>query len=239
MEASTLRWIIVVVGLIVLAAIFLFGNPDKKRKPPASRRKAAVTTERREPTLETVPDTQQHESESSLEGQGELAIDDKADAAQAKPAKPRKPAAPPPDKIITLFLMARDNHHIAGAEILDTALKTGMEFGEMNIFHRYMEGSGKTIFSMANAAKPGVFDKEKWNTFETNGLAVFITLPAPMLALDAWDIYLASVRRMAEILNTELHDGNHQPFTRQSEAKIREEMRLYDRGQARKSLGEL
>jgi len=42
MDAATLRWTIIAIGLVILAAIFLFGNPEKKRKPKASRRKAAA-----------------------------------------------------------------------------------------------------------------------------------------------------------------------------------------------------
>jgi hypothetical protein len=41
-DAATLRWTIVVIGVIILATIFLFGNPDKKRTPKASRRKAGA-----------------------------------------------------------------------------------------------------------------------------------------------------------------------------------------------------
>jgi hypothetical protein len=40
---------------------------------------------------------------------------------------------------------------------------------------------------------------------------------------------------MAEILHAELHDDTHQPLIRQKEARIREEMRSYDRGRARKT----
>jgi cell division protein ZipA len=110
-----------------------------------------------------------------------------------------------------------------------------MTFGDMNIFHRTVDGSDKPAFSMANAVKPGFFDKEAWNTFETTGLALFLTLPGPTLALDGWDAMLATARRMSEILKAELHDSDHTPFTRQKEAEVREEMRLYDRSKARQT----
>lgn len=235
MDAATLRWIIVVVGVIILAAILLFGNPDKKRKPRASRRLPASGAERREPTLEKAGEAPEYAANGEVPGQGELAIDEQSPLA-AMPGIPRKPAGPPPDKIITLFLLARDNHVISGADLLQAALKTGMSFGDMNIFHRHVDGSDQPVFSLANAVKPGFFDKNAWHTFETAGLALFITLPGPMLALDAWDVMLASARRMAEILHAEIHDGDHLLFTRQTEAQMREEMRLYDRGQARQSL---
>ena len=37
MDTSTLRWILIVIGVIVLVSIRLFFNPEKKRKPKASR----------------------------------------------------------------------------------------------------------------------------------------------------------------------------------------------------------
>jgi len=196
---------------------------------------AASGAERREPTLEKARETPEYTETGEVPGQGELAIDEQQPPA-AVPGIPRKPAGPTPDKIITLFLLARDNHVISGADLLQAALKTGMEFGDMNIFHRRMDGSDQPVFSLANAVKPGFFDKNAWHTFETAGLALFITLPGPMLALDAWDVMLASARRMAEILHAEIHGSDHLLFTRQTEAQMREEMRLYDRGRARQSL---
>lgn len=234
MDSATLRWIIIIIGLVILAVIFLFGNPSKKRPPKASRRKAKAEKVRREPTLDPAEQTPAAVQTDSETGQGELPIGDVVEPAP-QPKPPSKLAGPPPDKIITLFLMAPDNHVISGADLLEAAVKTGMTFGDMNIFHRTVEGSDKPAFSLANAVKPGYFDKEAWNTFETSGVALFLTLPGPTLALDGWDAMLATARRMAGILKAELHDEEHTPFTRQKEAEVREEMRLYDRSKARQT----
>jgi len=235
MDAATLRWTIIVIGILILAAIFLFGHPDKKRSPKASRRKNRATAERQEPTLDESSPRPADAFEPELTGQGELAINQGTPAAAAAPRAPRKPLGPPPEKIVTLFLLARAKHMISGADLLQAALKTGLVMGDMDIFHRHAEGSEQPILSMANAVKPGTFDKDAWNTFETAGLALFMTLPGPILALDAWDMLLATARRMAEILQAELHDDTHQLLVRQAEAKIREEMRSYDRGRARQT----
>lgn len=236
METATLRWILIVVGVIIVGSIFLFGNPDKKRKPKASRKAKEEMLQRREPTLDggtAEDDSGEMEFENPGEGagladQGELNIGGTEPTPRPSPA-PRKPAGPPPEKITTLFLLAKDNHVINGAELLQASVNTGMEFGDMNIFHRIPEGSERPVFSMANAAKPGQFERDEWNTFETNGVALFLTLPGPASALDAWDSMLATARRMSEILHAELLDDERNPFTRQREAQVREEMREYDR----------
>ena len=240
METSTLRWILIIIGLAIVASIFLFGNPEKKRKPKASRKVRKDTTQRLEPTLDgSAADDAARELElegesadADLLGQGELDIGVETPRPKAEPERrpqPSKPAGPPPDKIVTLFLLASDNHVITGAELLQATVHTGMQYGDMNIFHRVPEGSEKPLFSMANAAKPGYFERDEWNTFETNGVVLFLTLPAPVNALDAWDAMLATGRRMAEILHAELLDDERNPFTRQKEAQLREEMRNYDR----------
>ena len=249
MDTSTLRWILIGVGIIVIASIFLFGNPEKKRKPKASRRqkrraqvRKAGATPRREPTLDgAVPPGDAPEGEGEPGDQGELDIDaggppDTGEPpAPSEPPRPRKPAGPPPDKIVSLFLLARDKHVITGAQLLQATVSTGMEFGDMGIFHRLPEGSERPVFSLANASKPGHFERDAWNAFETSGVALFMTLPGPVSALDAWDSMLATARRTAEILHADLLDGDRSPFTHQREAQIREEMRDYDRQKSRPS----
>jgi len=243
LDTSTLRWILIIVGVLVVASIFLFGNPEKKRKPKASRRdekpkkerRKRGATERQEPTLDGASNAGSEDGEGAEPtAQGELDIGSGESVAMKEPAKPRKPAGPPPDKIVSLFLLARDNHRINGAELLKATVSTGMAFGDMNIFHRIPEGGEQPLFSLANAAKPGQFERDEWNTFETAGVVLFLTLPGPAQALDVWDSMLATARRMAEILHAEILDGDHNPFTRQREAQIREEMRDYDRRKSKR-----
>ncbi len=247
MEASTLRWILIFVGVIIVGSIFLFGSPEKKRKPKASRKSRSEPAQRREPTLDgTTAESEAREREleglddgGDPAGQRELDIDESKPvpvavpkAAPKPPPKSTRPPGPPPEKIATLYLLTQDNHRITGAELLQATVSTGMEFGDMSIFHRLPEGSDQPVFSMANAAKPGYFERDEWNTFETNGLALFMALPGPVNGLDAWDSMLATGRRISELLNAELLDDTRSPFTRQREAQVREEMREYDRQKA-------
>ena len=253
MDTSTLRWILIVIGILIVAAIFLFGNPEKKRKPKASRvedgearggrrRRKGGVAERREPTLDAGDATGAAGTAGDFGaegGQGELNIEASPPPPPprpprpSRPPRPRQPAGPPPEKIVSLFLLARDNHAITGAQLLQATVSTGMEFGDMDIFHRLPEGSDRPVFSLANAAKPGHFERDEWNTFETAGLALFMTLPGPVYALDAWDSMLATARRIGALLNAELLDDERNAFTRQREAQIREEMRDFDRRKSR------
>ncbi len=146
---------------------------------------------------------------------------------EVKPAP--RPVGPLPDKIVTLFLQARDNHIITGVQLLDASLKSGLVFGERDIFHRIHEEDVEPVFSMANLTKPGSFDKDAWNTVEIKGVTMFMTLPGPRNALDAWDAMLATSRRLAELLHADLLDDQHEVFTRERSLKIKEELREYER----------
>lgn len=223
MDISTFRWILIIAGIGIVAYIFLFANPDRKRKPRASRKRNRVTRTRREPTLAADSEAGNSYGEDAEQEQAELPM------GAAEPETPRSPPGPPPEKIVTLFLQARDNHRISGVDLLDAAVKAGLVFGEQDIFHRVMDDGGEKVFSMANLTKPGYFDKTAWNTLETQGVTMFMTLPGPMGALDAWDAMLATSRRVAELLHTDLLDESRSHFTRQREGQIREELREYER----------
>jgi cell division protein ZipA len=241
MDISTFRWILIIVGIVIVAGIFLFGNPDRKRKPRASRKRAHAQRVRREPALDKEQRDAGGFEEDDDNRQAELAIglpgDDTGTAAHGEgrieprldAGKPKAPPAPLPDKIVTLFLQARDNHKITGIELLDASLKSGLVFGAHDIFHRIHEEDVEPIFSMANLTKPGTFDKSAWNTMETRGVTMFMTLPGPRNALDAWDAMLATSRRLAELLHADLLDDKHEVFTRQRSLQIKEELREYER----------
>ncbi len=235
MDVTSLRWILVLVGIAIITAIFLFGNPDRKRKPRASRKRNHAERVRHEPSLDaSATDDEQSGDEAR---QAELAIGGHDDPDQRNEPgfdsqgenKPAPGNVKLPDIIVTLFLQGRDNHIITGVELLDASLKSGLVFGDQDIFHRIDEEDIEPVFSMANLTNPGRFDKTAWNTVEIKGVTLFMTLPGPKNALDAWDSMLATARRLAELLHTDLLDDTCSVFTRERALQIKDELREYER----------
>jgi cell division protein ZipA len=237
LDISTFRWILVIAGIVLIVGLYVFGVRDNKRKPRASRKRVHAQRVRREPALETAQNKDTEGEHDYDARQTELAIGDPGDDGQQMDpqlesrldSKPELPAVPLPDKIITLFLQARDNHIISGIELLDASLKSGLVFGSHDIFHRIHEEDVEPVFSMANLTKPGSFDKNAWNTMEIRGVTMFMTLPGPRNALDAWDSMLATSRRLAELLHSDVLDDSRSVFTRQRSLQIKEELREYER----------
>ena len=135
------------------------------------------------------------------------------------------------DKIVSLYVAARAGSVLRGEDIVVAAEKTGMVFGHMSVFHRLLEGHPERgpVFSMASIIKPGSFDMGTIRELETPAIAFFLTLPAPVPALDAWEKMLPTVQRMAELLDGVVLDDSRNALGRQRIAHIRDDLRAYDR----------
>lgn len=221
-DVNLVRIGILVAGLLLIAAIYMFGRP---RRPGQGRRVVERSDGARiEPTLGA-----QLESELAGEGiaQPELGF---ADASEPQSDVGRR-VDESFEKIVTLYVAARAGQVLRGPDIVVAAEKAGLSYGHMQIFHRLVEGHPERgpVFSVANIKKPGSFDMAVIQELETPAIAFFLTLPAPMTALDAWEKMLPTAQRMAELLDGVVLDEQRNALGRQRIAHIRDELRAYDR----------
>lgn len=229
-DIALLRIGILVAGVLLLAAIFFFGRP---RKPRQGRRVAADARqeagEQAEPSLGEMPVLDDGAAEGKPEPparQPELGLEVPADE-NALGKRPDQDF----DKIVSLYVAAKAGHMLRGEDIVVAAEKTGLVFGHLNVFHRLVDGHPERgpVFSMANILQPGSFDMAHIRDMETPAIAFFLTLPAPMSALDAWEKMLPTVQRMGELLDGVVLDDSRNALGRQRIANIRDELRGYDR----------
>ena len=143
----------------------------------------------------------------------------------------RRPAHLPVERIVSLFVVAREGTLFNGPDLIVAAEKAGLEFGDMGIYHRLVDGKRELgpIFSVANMLKPGNFDLARLDLLHTPGVSFFMTLPAPLPALDAWDAMLPTAQRMAELLDGLVLDEERNALGRQCVAHIRDQLRSWDR----------
>ena len=208
MSDLSIRLFIAFIGLIVLGLIYYFGTRGKKN-------------ENADHVLD-IPDTDHLRKEPSL---GE---DKKPESKPTVPVEKSdtEPATPNSNKIITLFVHARDGLQFDWHQIRDAAKRAGLEYGDDNLYYRYRRiGTEKErLFLVANMLKPGIFEPD----MRTSGLAFIMSLPGPMDALDMWDTMFPVAQRMGELLDGKLTDDNHNTFSRQRIAAMREEMRGFN-----------
>jgi cell division protein ZipA len=143
----------------------------------------------------------------------------------------KRPAQVPVERIVSLFVVAREGHAFNGADLIVAAEKAGLEYGDMGIYHRLVDGKRELgpIFSVANMLKPGSFDLTRLDALRTPGLSFFMALPGPVAALDAWDAMLPTAQRLAELLDGQVLDEERNALGRQRIAYIRDELRGWDR----------
>ncbi len=231
-DRDLLRIGILLAGALLMLAIWYFGTRPRKEQHARRRESPAPAPAplRREPQL---GEGAGEPAEASTSPAGE--VHDEADPGPEVPAGSGSTLGRREiedfDKIVSLYVAARAGSTLRGEDIVVAAEKTGMVFGHMNVFHRLLEGNPERgpVFSMASIIKPGSFDMATIRELETPAIAFFLTLPAPVPALDAWEKMLPTVQRMAELLDGVVLDDSRNALGRQRIAHIRDDLRAYDR----------
>ncbi len=136
-----------------------------------------------------------------------------------------------PEEVLIINVMAHKGEMFNGADLLDIILQCGMRYGSMDIFHRHSDtkGEGALLFSMANMVKPGTFDLDAMDEFETPGVSLFMTLPINADSMQSFDLMADTARAIAETLGGELKDEQRSVMTRQTLEHCRERIRNFER----------
>ncbi len=219
MTASELRIVLIILGALVLAAIYWFGRKKPERTQPresSERREPMLTPDADEPSFTALDETPWHPP----------AMDTLPESQQ-----PGQRDESDHERIVTLYVVAADGFEIHGHDLMVAAEKAGMVHGHLNIFHRLVDTKPELgpVFSMANMVRPGSFDLAKMDQVSTPGVVIFMTLPGPVAALEAWDMMQAAANRLAGLLQAQVLDDQRTPLGRQRIASLRDELRAYDR----------
>ena len=224
-DTTLIRIGILLAGLILFFGIWFASSRPRKNE---QGRRVEWRGERSEPTLgdEVRDELETQAAETPDIRQGELGLD--APQQQSDLGRRQDDNF---DKIVSLFVAARAGQTLRGTDILVAAEKAGLVYGHMNVFHRLIDSRPEAgpIFSVANIMKPGSFDMNEIQKLETPAIAFFLTLPAPVGALEAWETMEPAAQRMAELLDGIVLDEERNALGRQRIMNIREELRSYDR----------
>jgi cell division protein ZipA len=209
---TELRIIILLIGAIVLGLIYYFGTrkPKQEEDTDIPNLEPSFDLDLKKPRPNDLP----------RKSVGKT-LDNSLDLQQQNETTQNNG-----EKIITLFLHAKDGQQFDWHLIQSAAEQVGLELGKDNLYYRF-NGFGENrqlMFMVANMLKPGVFQPD----MRTTGLVLIMTLPGVMPALDMWDTMFPVGERIAEILGGKLTDENHNIFSRQRIASMREEMREFD-----------
>ncbi|MEJ2381560.1 MAG: cell division protein ZipA [Gammaproteobacteria bacterium] len=159
------------------------------------------------------------------------AADGSGSASRAAQAPSAAAPPPEPEKIVVVYVTAPVGMRFAGPALMDALAAANLHFGDMNIFHRYVDTpqGSEAVFSAANLVEPGWFDLEKMETFESPGLTLFLRLPGPVEPVRAFDALVACAEQLRQALNGELRDGTRSVLSKQTIGHLREEVQEFSR----------
>src|SRR5579859_4562206 len=195
-----LRLILVLIGAVIIAAIWLFSKQRKPSEPEAPR--AA-------PTLGDEPFPEDDFPSKTVPG------------ASAKTAPVREQGE---QLILALHVMPRETEEFTGAGLMAACEACGLAYGRYKVYHR-LEGEGAdapSVFSVANVVEPGSFDLVTLADSTFPGLTLFMVLPGPRNGVAAYADMLATSRQLAQQLGGEVLDQGRSTLTRQTARHIRE-----------------
>ena len=220
---ENMRWILLLAGAGVILGILLLNWLPGKLKLVSQRRRVRPSVRARA----AVPATDEINVEEELEKLGQL-LDDDAPGEQPEPiyeigASPKKPTAV--DRVFSLYVLAPTGVPFRGPILLGALADAGLEFGDMQIFHRYEEQDGQQLlFSLASIREPGIFDLSAMHDFTTDGLVLFIQVPGQTDALRAFESMVAAARALANSLDGTIYDATNSVLTNQTIGHMREEV---------------
>jgi cell division protein ZipA len=115
---------------------------------------------------------------------------------------------------LVFTVMAKPDKFLDGLEIQRVLEQLDMQFGEMQLFHRYLVSSKKQIlFSAANVVEPGTLVPDQFDLLQTPGLLLFANLPGPLNGLLLFDEILDAANQLAEQLDGVICNDQREPMT--------------------------
>lgn len=126
------------------------------------------------------------------------------------------------DVFANINLVPVGDRGFAGRAVERAAVRVGMEFGAMNIFHmKNPHGPGsRHLFSLANLFQPGEFNLQKLDTTIFQGLTLFMSVPAVHQPVQVFAKMTETARQLCELLGAKMLDHDKRPLTAQGLAAI-------------------
>jgi cell division protein ZipA len=203
---SFLRWGLLFIAVFVVFLIFYdvwFRRANRSQEKEELLSKDPVT----EPFIVSEQQFNQFEQDT-LSAFDEIKISDEGDSSKLHQIKDHEPV-PMADDIVIISVLAKANSYFASYDLLQAISATGMQFGDMDIFHYYQltDAGHIKLFSLASATKPGKFDLNRMGDFYCVGLSLFMNKRAVPHPEKTFLTMLEKAEQLADDLDGELRAG--------------------------------
>lgn len=201
-------------------------NNESYDEKPQGRQRLSKTRRSKSPA-------RKREEPNFGDDQMRIDFDDSESQASSAPkeSSSSNSSEPPAQEVLVLNVRAPNDAPISGAALLPMLLTLGFKFGDQDIFHRHVNSNGKgpVLFSLANMFKPGVFDIDNLENFDTQGVSLFMILPIEGDPHQVFNMMHNAARKLADEFNAQVLDGRRSVLTKQGLQQYVEKIREFER----------
>jgi cell division protein ZipA len=221
-----LRWILLLIGLLVLALIYIWGRRRSTARqdepPPVSRVEPRLDAElpweaddvsAAEPAPVVAAPAPRRQLETQLDFDSQHGGDDAFDQ-DAAPAEQQK--------ILVLHIRPVRGEEFSGPELIQAFEAEGLSYGDYGAFH-HLDDAGRSLFTVVSMLEPGSFPVEDMDEFRTRGLTAFMMVRSAG-SVGALARMIACARRLAGQLDGEVLDEAGSTLTNQRATHMKEEI---------------
>ena len=235
MDATAFRWVLVVIAVVVVLAIYLFGQHQARLR----RRSAMETFTRDEVDSAFTEDEQLHVELDNLDRiLTENEDDDEFDDIEINPAEdaPRTPYTLPdpeifvpailsgrdPERVVSYHLRHGDFRLITGEEASSAVSQAGLSLNGTG-YLEYRE-AGEVAFQVASLSAPGTFTGIERLDFNTLGFNCFIDFDASGNARLAYEVMLKKIDELVRAMSVKVYKPDQELLTISDVTEVRDRL---------------
>jgi FtsZ-interacting cell division protein ZipA len=238
MDASTFRWVLIIIAVILAVAIYLYGMHQTRLR----KRNAIETFTREEVDSAFVEDEQlrfemnnlnkiltENETDETDENLEEFLINPGEEAQETPSALPDPEIYIPPefagkneDRLISHHLRHSDFRLIVGEEAESAVQQADLQLNAEGLLE-YREEE-ELSFQIASLSEPGNFHEIEDLNFATLGFNCFIDLDSCENPRLAYESMLKKIDELVRMLNVKVYKPDHELLTISDVTSIREKL---------------
>jgi len=248
MDATSLRWVLAIIGIVILAGVYLYTLYQQKL-----RRRAAIKTFTHEEIESGVIEDEHLSRElSSINSMlDDDLIDSDIDQIKINPALnsadapalspktqtdratakvsvelPRAMSTIDDDKLVAYVLKHADDRVLTGSELLNAFKHAAMEINEQGLAEFSQNPVAQYI--VANMTADGSLNEITDPQFFSFGIVFFFDMSETELPLSCYESMLKKVDELVRLLQLKVYDQNFQLLTLQHVNDTRDRLKVYE-----------
>lgn len=220
-----LRLILLFSGIAVILAVYAWTRYQRRPRTRKTLRTPSIGGQK-----PNEPDAAEIDQELARMGrlmaEPDVMPDNQSTVADSSTAQSPQASPVVDERLLIISVMAGADRSFEGDILCNAFAHNGLEFHNQGIFQRLVDCGERRrpVFGVANVVQPGVFESADLEGLSTPGITLYLQLPAPVDALQAFDDFVTTAERLAVELGGELRDEQQSILTHQSLMQIREDL---------------